>query len=348
MSRTLAIFDSIFGACGDDRTMTSPGLAYWWAAADGRTEVDPAAVACMIAQPGFPDACRLVLKYALERTGRNVLMTRVTKDISRLVYGYIVLYLDARGGITLTAIQDLCQEVGIAGRGRARMLLFHLRAIDYIRPTPKGSDRRVQHYLPSPDMQASLRDAVSDELRAFSPVEPAAAHAADRLVEPEFFKAYMLRLGQAVTRALKIRPVRLLSHFSERNAGLIILWDILASAEEGDVYPPRGRLQMSVSGLADKYEVSRSHVFRLLRDAEQLGLLKRDPDEQTGVIAEELRQDLIGYHVDIFTGLAMCAHHALMSDHETMAHAALQSPARPSGEIPLVGPTGLEPVTRPL
>jgi len=51
-------------------------------------------------------------------------------------------------------------------------------------------------------------------------------------------------------------------------------------------------------------------------------LLKRDPDEQTGTIAEQFREDLISYHAEIFTGLAMCSHYALVSTSEPMARAA--------------------------
>ncbi len=104
-----------------------------------------------------------------------------------------------------------------------------------------------------------------------------------------------------------------LTHFAERNQGTIILWDILYSAAETDVYPPKGPLRMSVHGLSRKYKVSRSHVFNLLHDAEAKGLLKRDSDAQTGSLCEPLREALILFQASSFLGVGMCAHHMLQA-----------------------------------
>jgi hypothetical protein len=297
-----------------DGTPPGPGLAYWCSAIERQSALDPKATALMVAQPRFGDACRASFKGSVARHGRNKLLTRVTRDISRLAYGYLVVYLEARGGITLKGIQELSQAIGVASPGRAQAILFHLRAIGYIQPDTANTNRRSRHYVPSPEMKANLREVLADELRAFSLIEPEAGIAADRLAEPDFFRAFMVRFGEGMVAGLKNRPARVISHFAERNAGLIILWDILLSAQEGDSYPPRGLLKMSVTELAQKYEVSRSHVFRLLRDAETLGLLKRNADEQTGTIEDVLADDVTEFQVTVFLGLAVCCHHAFQAN----------------------------------
>jgi DNA-binding MarR family transcriptional regulator len=231
------------------------------------------------------------------------------------MYGYFVLYLDARNnGITLSAIQDFCREVGLASPGRAAAILVHMRAIGYIKPDPAPGDRRSRRYLPSPEMKAALREAIIGEAKALAQVEPEANRIAARLEEPEFFKAYVQRLGTSLTNLLRTNRPGSIALFADRNAGLIILFDILMSAAEGDEYPPRGRLAMSVTALSKKFEVSRSHVFRLLRDAEKAGYLKRDADEQNGTISESLRADIVEFHAYVFMGLAMCGHFALTSN----------------------------------
>ena len=292
---------------------SSLGLAYWAAATDGRYGLNPRVIAALLTQPRFADASRKAYELSLARYGRNKLLSRVTRDISRLFYCYFVAYLDARGGITLTAIQELCRDFGLASPGRAQAILFHLRAVGYIRPDPANTDRRSRRYLPSPEMKASLRDIMADELRAFALIEPDAGIAADRLAEPDFFRAYMTQLVKGIMASLKNRPSRAITHFAERNAGLVILWDILLSAQEVDSCPPRGPLKMSVSDLAQRYNVSRSHVFRLLRDAEKLDLLKRNADEQTGTIEDVLADDVAEFQVTIFVGLAICSHNAFQS-----------------------------------
>jgi hypothetical protein len=165
-------------------------------------------------------------------------------------------------------------------------------------------------------MRENVREVIADDLRSFSLIEPDAGIAAERLVEPDFFRAFVLRLGEGIVNGMKNRPKRVISHFAEANAGFIILWDILLSARDGDSYPPRGPLKMSVTELAQKYNVSRSHVFRLLRGAEALGHLKRDADEQTGVIEDVLADDIVEFMVTVFMGLAMCCQCAFQADHK--------------------------------
>lgn len=288
----------------------SPGLSYWSEATDRLKEPRRDAVALMLAQPRFADACRASLGRSLARHGRNKLLTRVTRDISRLIYAYLVVYLDARSGITLKAIQELTNALNVASPGRAQAILLHLRAIGYIRPDPTSGDRRSHRYVPSPEMQENLREVIADELQAFSLIEPEAAVAADLLAEPAFFRAFMIRFGDGIITALQNKPSRAISLFAERNAGLVILWDIFLSAQEDASYPPRTTLKMSVTELAQKYGVSRSHVFRLLRDAENLGFLNRNADDQTGTITDELANDVADFHVVVFMGFAMCCQYA--------------------------------------
>lgn len=291
-----------------------PGLAYWAHHIEGQATTNPALVAQFAAQPGFAEACRTTMRTALARANRDPVMARVTRDMSRLMYGYLVLYLDARNnGITLSAIQDFCSEIGLASPGRAAAILVHMRAIGYIKPNPTP-DRRTRGYVPSPEMKAALREAITGEARALALIEPEALRVAERLEDPAVFKAYLQRLGVSLANMMRTSTPGSIALFADRNAGMIVLFDILTSAAEDDVYPPRGTLNMSVTALAAKFQVSRSHVFRLLRDAEKGGYLKRNADEQTGTITEKFAADLIEFHAYVFMGISLCAHFALTSN----------------------------------
>ena len=288
----------------------SSGLAYWCDATKGAGKIAPEVFADIMGRPGFADACRASHKFSTERVGRNPLLARVTIDTSRLIYGYLVLYLDAQGAITLKAIQDMCRDIGLASHGRAQAILFHLRAIGYLQRDPESTDRRSRRYLPSPEMKAALRECLTDELRAFSRIEPEAGEMAKRFSEPEFFRAFLMRFGKGTVDALKFRNQRPIGHFSDSNAGLIMLWDVILSAKDGDVYPPRGPLKMSVRDLARKYGVSRTHILRLFRGAENKGLLTRNADDQTVTLSEMFARDIAEFLSIIFLGLAVSAQHA--------------------------------------
>jgi hypothetical protein len=297
----------------DSSVTTSSGLAHWCELTKDGEALGPHVFAEMMARPRFADACQASLRFSVEHTGSNPVLTRVTIDTTRLVYGYLVLYLDAQGEITLKAIQNLCREIGLASHGRAQAILFHLRAIGYLLRDPASTDRRSRHYLPSPDMKDAMRDCLRDELRAFSLIEPEAARAAERLSEPEFFRAFLLRFGKGTVDALKFRNKRPIGHFTDSNAGLVMLWDVILSAEEGDSYPPRGPLKMSVRELARKYKVSRTHILRLFRSAEARGLLTRNAEEQTITLSEAFARDIVEFEVIVFLGMAKCAQYAFDS-----------------------------------
>jgi hypothetical protein len=98
--------------------------------------------------------------------------------------------------------------------------------------------------------------------------------------------------------------------FTTRDSGSMILFEIMQSARPGDAYPPRGPLNCSVSELATKYEVSRSHVLKMLRDAEKEGLLVRNADERTCILSESLRTAVNGLLVSLLAGNAIAAHAA--------------------------------------
>jgi DNA-binding MarR family transcriptional regulator len=293
--------------------MVNRGLAYWSAAVMvGQVAEGDERYLAMLAHPRFSDACRLLVTRSLERNRTIPIFARAAKDISRFFLSYLALYLDARDGLTLSSIRDLCVEMELASPGRAAAILLRMRMIGYVRLDNAQTDRRVRRYLPTDELKAAIREFIRGELEALALIEPEATHAAERLMEQDFFNAYMRRLGEGLVDMVKTHSGQnSTTLFSVRNGGMNVLFDIVHSAEPGDVYPPRGRLKMSVRDLAKKFEVSPSHVRKLLRDAEKEGLLKRDPDEYTGVITEKLRLGLIDLHVAQLLGNAAGAHAAL-------------------------------------
>ena len=305
------------------RSPTSRGLAYWRDAVSAG-KIPPHIFTEMMTHPRFADACRASQRFSVENAGRDPVLARVTIDTSRLVYGYLVLYLDARGAITLKAVQDLCADIGLASHGRAQAILFHLRAIGYLQRDPDNTDRRSRRYLPSQEMKAALRACIAGELRAFALMEPEAGRAAERLVEPEFFRVFVHRFGEGIVHALKYRRIRPIGHFTESNAGYVMLRDVLLTAKDDDSYPPRGPLKMSVRELARKYNVSRTHILRVFRGAETRGLLTRNPDAQTVTLDDAFGLDIAEFETTVFLGMATCAQHALektVSDAEGIARA---------------------------
>lgn len=293
--------------------MVNPGLAHWHAAFARTLTLDD--VMLMAAQPRFAEAARRMFADSISRRDRYPEMTRVLKDTRRVMYAYIVLFLHARGGVTLARLQQACAESGLVSPGRAVAILAHLRMIGFVRRDETQLNRRERRYVPAPELESAVRRAIVDDLHTLALIEPQAARAADRLHEPEFFRQFMLRAGEGL---LSIRYTLLgTTFFAERDAGQLILYDILLSAQPGDVFPPKGPLRMSIKDLSRRYNVSRVHVFRMFRDAEKLGLLTRHPDTQTGAITEETRIAVTGLAATLFIGMAVCCEHASLATSST-------------------------------
>jgi hypothetical protein len=297
--------------------MVNPGLAHWRDAVERRLTLEDFGL--MIAQPRFEEAARLFFAQSLSRRARFPLFSRVLKDTRRALYGFMVLYLHARDGITLARIRQICEEMNLASPGRAAAILVHMRMIGFVQPAPNQPNKREKRYLPTSELEGAIHAIIRDDLHALSLVEPDVARAEQRLADPEFFRHFVLRAAEGL---FTMRHTLIgTTFFAERDAGLGILYEVVLSAEPGDAFPPKGPVRMSIKDLARRHGVSRAHVFRLFRDAEKLGLLARDPDSQTGTIGDETRTALTMMAATMFIGYATCCEHAFRatSDKDTAA-----------------------------
>jgi DNA-binding MarR family transcriptional regulator len=289
----------------------SPGLAYWAAAILNRDGADPAAYARLVEHPRFIEAARQSARTAVARHVGNPQISRTFKDMRRVMYGVFVLYCDARGELTLSTIREVCAELGFVSPGYAAALLVRLRVMGFITRDPNVSDKRVRRYIPSPSMKQAFIALLGNELLSFGIIEPEAFGAVEALKDPDVFHFFALTGGRGLARIVKNGEPGQLHMFAVRDVGIAILHEIALSGAEDDTYPPKGPVRMAVAPLARKFGVSRSHVLRLLREAEKQGLLRRDPDELTGHFEEKLREALLQFHAHGFLVTAAGAYQAM-------------------------------------
>jgi len=301
----------------------SPGLAYWASATLNRDALDPAAYARLTSHPRFIEAARLSARTAVGRHTGNPQISGTFKDIRRVMYGVFVLYCDARGELSLTTIRDVCIELGFISPGYAAALLVRLRVMGFITRDANVSDRRVRRYIPSPLMKNAFIELLGNELLAFGLIEPEAIEAVEALRDPEVFRFFALNGGRGLSRIVKSPKPGPLHMFAVRSVGIAILHEIALSGADDDTYPPKGPVRLAVAPLARKFGVSRSHVLRLLRDAEKEGLLRRNADELTGHLEEKLREELLLFHASGFMAIAAGAYQAMNdANHRAPEHAA--------------------------
>jgi GNAT superfamily N-acetyltransferase len=160
-------------------------------------------------------------------------------------------------------------------------------------------------------MKQAFIALLGNELLSFGIIEPEAFGAVEALKDPDVFHFFALTGGRGFARIVKNGEPGQLHMFAVRDVGIAILHEIALSGAEDDTYPPKGPVRMAVAPLARKFGVSRSHVLRLLREAEKQGLLRRDPDELTGHFEEKLREALLQFHAHGFLVTAAGAYQAM-------------------------------------
>lgn len=235
------------------------------------------------ADPRFPTAARLFAQGMISIYRGNRLLNALINDRGRMVIGYLVLYLhdggapDGRGsGFGVGQLKALCAATGMASPGRTAAMLALMRMSGYIESARGADDRRRHILVPTERLRETHRErwrCVADAVRA---VRPELAAAFD-IGNPEFEAGYVRHTADYFIKGMRVidfAPELLL--FTDRNAGMMILFSLLLSGEAGDTIPPQRPVSISISALASRFGVSRVHVRSMFREAEAAGLITRD------------------------------------------------------------------------
>ncbi|HEX2591543.1 MAG TPA: hypothetical protein VHL34_08600 [Rhizomicrobium sp.] len=300
--------------------MAEYGLAYWNAQSRNSTVTDEAMVA-MRSHPRFRPAVRVAMAEAARLYDADPTMRRTLSDTGRGAMGFLALYLDATGGLTLGRINDLMHEIDAGSRGRAAAFLIWLRMIGYIEPSNDQPDKRSRLYSPTPHMHAAISALLRKDIAALSQVVPAAAAVLPIFDQPDVFDRFLAELGRGIVDVIKSSaPERAFMRiFASRNSGNIIVQALLSSSDDDDTFPPSRPVPASVAALAKRFDTSRSHVLRMLRDAEDSGLLVRDAEAGTITILPAFGEEVLEFFTVYFVGLAACCYHALSGEAATAA-----------------------------
>ncbi len=297
--------------------------------------VDPAEVARMRSEPGFPAAMAQAARSMVDTFQGNRLLNRIINDRERNAFALLTLYLDATPdahgrGLTAARIVALCRELALCSRGRAKAMLMLMRWAGYLEPVPDPhGDRRQRPLVPTTRMIAMQTDRWRRLLGALALLEPLAEAVIARLDETAF--------REDLTRAMVSRFIggmRPLEHapalqlFVSRDGGLMIAFQLLLSGAPDDVFPPEQLLNVAVAALGRQFHVSRAHVLKLLRDAEAEGLLQRVPGAQGGVrMLPPLAEALSDFLAAAFVILRASAREALAAEAARAGAAPLHPPA---------------------
>lgn len=239
------------------------------------------------AEPGFDAAARQVARAFVDLYQDNRLLGLVVNDQGRMVIGWFVISLHSEGGegLTVSRLSALCEKHGICSAGRAAAMIGLMRATGYLVPAPASADRRERRLIPTERLLTGQWSRWRAILEALTPMRPHAADALAAIGDPVFDRAFVGDLFDHFSWGFRFyRTTPELADLNRRKAAVLILFSLFLDGRPDE----DGRLlaRLSVSGLARRFQVSRVHVIKVLREAQDSGLIRRgatdgDPIEVT-------------------------------------------------------------------
>lgn len=285
-------------------TCEAPGIPYWVdrMRAEG---IGDALIDEMARQPRFAEAAYHHIRRSVEMQADNPMVSRLAKGFVPLVLGYLALYMAERGNLSRQAVRDLCSELGISSPGRAAAMVAHMRFIKFIEPDPNPVDKRTKLYVPTQGMKRAFIDVMSMGMEATELVEPQMAKTGPLLNEAQFFKGYVLALGDSFVELIRKNAGVEPDMFARASHGYFMIYKLVLGVSSA-VYPPEGPLPFVKSALASEFKIARSHVGRTFDKAKKMGFVSYGEDRKSLTFEEPFRRQLVRNHAAMLLNNIRC------------------------------------------
>ena len=272
-------------------------------------------IAALRAHPRFREAAAIAASANVEFYQGNWLANRVLNDRARFVITQFCMYLhhtrrpdDPKSGLTAARMREMCLDHKICSAGRAEAMLLMMRAGGYLLRETVAEDKRVRRYIPTEKLVGLVRERQKRILRGADMLEREPRFVAALESDPGFHARFVANMVESFLTGFRmVRFVPELERIFERDGGLIIMMSVFLT---GPAYRGFAAAQnVSVFGLARRFQVSRAHVRAVLGDAEQAGLIRRGGDvvEPLPALGDAIERLLaVG-----FAYAALCANRAL-------------------------------------
>jgi DNA-binding MarR family transcriptional regulator len=244
----------------------------------------PEAVATLREHPAFAEAMRVSARGVVAMYQGSHLLNWLMDDRGRVLLGYMALALQFTNELTPSRVKAMCAELDVCSPGRAGVMLNLMRFGGYLAPAT-SEDRRVRGLVATDKLFDLLIGRLRLHYTAMTPIFPEAAAARDRLSDRAYVRALVLSLSRRFRAGCRpIMHAPDLGFFGDRSGGILILASLIAAGAADDTVPPTRPVPISVSELARRFAVSRTHVLTMLRDAASEGMIER-----TGAAGDEIR-----------------------------------------------------------
>jgi DNA-binding transcriptional ArsR family regulator len=246
----------------------TPSLRYNGSRSDSPVNLGPSALAALESEPTFPDFVRRAAAISVESYHGRWMLNRLLNDRGRFIASLIMLDLHFTsadgGGFTAAQLRREVADLGLCSPGRITAFLATLRLAGFVAPVA-SSDRRTQRLAPTEALLSMHRMRWSVQFAMLAELRPEARGAAEALADPTFIGHCAHALMEAFRRGERLFAyVPALEPIAERDAGVTMLMSLLVAKPDQSV---------TITKLAHRFSVARSHVRETLRAAELEGLV---------------------------------------------------------------------------
>lgn len=262
----------------------------------------------ILAHPRFGEA-RLAYFDQLDRVyGENPFLNKLMMQAGRMMLFFLIICLDAgyreedrASWPTLANIKRMLQPMGLASSGHVSQLIGRLVHVGFLSTRPSPVDARVRLLAPT---QAMLEHDQDWLIAHYAPL--AALHGADayRLPMSRSGAFQIAQRGVAAQAFVKLsaplldNPVILF--FGVHDAAFLILTTLAGDALRAG----SNSATVPYAALARRFSVSRTHVRRILAEAQANGWLELEGDRERTVVL----QPILLQALDKFIAEAMSNH----------------------------------------
>lgn len=231
-------------------------------------DLGPAAVSALESDPAFADVVHRAAAASVDSYRGRWMLNRLLNDRGRFIASLLIIDLNfsnPEGGFTAAQLRREVAALGLCSPGRITAFLAALRLSGLIAAV-ETRDRRTQRLAPTEALLAMHRMRWSVQFGMLAALRPEARGAAEALVDLAFIGHCAHALMEEFRRGERLFAyVPALQPIAERDAGVTMLMALLVAE------PDQG---VTITKLAQRFSVARSHVRETLRAAELEGLVR--------------------------------------------------------------------------
>ena len=280
----------------------------------------PEAIVALRAHPRFGAAMHASASGIVVLYQGSLLLNWLMDDRARLLFGYLALYLDLcrdpadpTSGLTPSRVKAYCAEFGLCSAGRATAMLSLMRFGGFLAPDPTVTDRRQRRLVVTERLVALLTQRWRLHFGAMAPLFPDGAAMLTATDDPALRAPLVRAMHERFAAGFRfVTHAPRLGLFGERAAGMLIVASLITCGEADDTMPPSRPVPISISALARRFAVSRTHVLKLVRDAARDGLIGRIGEGGDHILLQpRLAEAAQNFFATMFLFFADCAREAL-------------------------------------